>query len=367
LRYFRSSNPNLTDSCSVIYGYCDEAPHTECGGVPQCFDNVSPSVVVNSNDVLECFDSCECCQGLCPTPSPTPTINPTSTPTPTTTPSLTPTLTSTPTLTPTSTSTSTPTPTTSPTVTGTLTPTPTQTRLADCYQKIYFDVTLTETFFSYTDCCSGEVNILSVEAGVDSWGAPEGCIEYGSVTVISGEFNNLYYNSPCACPTPTPTLTASNTPTPTTTNTPTLTASNTPTPTTTSTPTNSPTTTNSPTPTLTQTPTASVTQTPTPTQTEPTVTQSVTPSQTPTQSFVFYPYSVTSGQTFVSIDCNPVVLTQTLYAAESSWYTITKFYSDSNLTTPYNGNDLYYTNNTLGSSDWYRIATNGSITDSYGC
>lgn len=83
MEYFRSTDPALQDHCSVIYGWC-----TTCGGGSyQCFDNVSPSMVTNTNDVIACYESCIECQNSTPTPTPTATPTPTPTATPTPTPS----------------------------------------------------------------------------------------------------------------------------------------------------------------------------------------------------------------------------------------------------------------------------------------
>ena len=46
---------------------------------------------------------------------------------------------------------------------------------------------------------------------------------------------------------------------------------------------------------------------------------------------------------------------------------ITKFYSDITLTTPFNGNTLYYTNDEFGTGAWYEIGSNGEWTNTYSC
>jgi len=219
---------------------------------------------------------------------------------------------------------------------------------------------------------------------------------------------------PCVTPTPTPTptttpppTTPSQTPTntatpsetPTSTPTPSFTPTSsetpTPTPTFTSTPTNTPTYTPSETPTETPTPTNTETPTETPTNT-PTTTE--TPTQTPTPSpspspEVFLlelllvdgeplllqngeplliqqpgvPYLITSGQTFISIDCLPVVTTQTVYALSTDWSNATTLYTDAGLSTPFNGNDLWYTNDVIGTSGWKQINSMGQQVASFGC
>ena len=46
---------------------------------------------------------------------------------------------------------------------------------------------------------------------------------------------------------------------------------------------------------------------------------------------------------------------------------VTKFYSDITLTTPFNGNNLYYTNDEFGLVAWYQIDSNGEWTNSFSC
>ena len=52
IEHFRSFTPALGTN---IYGYCDT-----CGGTNQCFDNITPSAVVNTNDVIGWYDDCTC-------------------------------------------------------------------------------------------------------------------------------------------------------------------------------------------------------------------------------------------------------------------------------------------------------------------
>lgn len=196
-------------------------------------------------------------------------------------------------------------------------------------------------------------------------------------------------------PTPTNTETPTNTPTPTITETPTQTPTqtetptNTPTPTQTATPGETPTPTSSNTPTVTPTQTETPTNTPTPTETP---TSTPTPTPTPTESILIIsvtlqdgedlllqdgsplliqqpgvPYLITSGQTFVSIDCNPVTLTQTIYSLVNNWYLATTFFTDAGMLTPFNGNDLWYSNDASGTAGWVQINSSGIVTGSYGC
>lgn len=66
MKYFRSTDPALSDHCNVIYGWCDT-----CGeGSNQCFDNISPVVSIgdpgygNTNDIITCNESCAECAGV---------------------------------------------------------------------------------------------------------------------------------------------------------------------------------------------------------------------------------------------------------------------------------------------------------------
>ena len=241
---------------------------------------------------------------LGPCVTPTPSVTPSSaTPTPTPTPSVTPTQTETPGLTPTSTSTPTPTPTNTETPTSTPTP------------------TITET---------------------------------PTQTPTQSE-------TPTNTPTPTQTATPGETPTPTSSNTPTVT------PTQTETPTN--------TPTPTETPTSTPTPTPTPTESiliisvtlqdgEDLLLQDGSPLLIQQPGV---PYLITSGQTFVSIDCNPVTLTQTIYSLVNNWYLATTFFADAGMLTPFNGNDLCYSNDASGTAGWVQINSSGIVTGYNGC
>ena len=238
--YFRSVYGQPEDL--IIYGYC-----ATCGGTNQCFDNISPSLVVNSNDVIAWYPDCDTCANP-PSPTPTETETPTPTPTETETATPTPTQTDTPTQTPTETLT----PTTTPTQTDTPSPTPTQ--------------TVTET-----------PSVTPTQTQTETPSQTPTQTETPTQTPTGG-------TEP---PTPTPTATQTETPTNTPTETPTQTPTNTQTvtPTQTDTPTATPTQTDTPTetPTQTVTPTETVTETPTNTPTEtPTVTPTNTPSQTET-------------------------------------------------------------------------------------
>lgn len=209
---------------------------------------------------------------------------------------------------------------------------------------------------------------------------------------------------PCVTPSPTPTPTITPTPgttpsqTPTQTQTPTETPTQTQTPTNSETPTQTPTTTETPTETPTQTQTPTTTETPTPSTTE-TPTQTPTNTETPTSTPTFTPTPSTTppivvldveillqdGENLLLQDGNPILLeqqstaflvssgdpscqvgavslTQTIYAASETWASVSTFYTDILLTTPFNGAGLYYTNESGGCGPCNIIDSSGNAT-----
>jgi hypothetical protein len=196
--------------------------------------------------------------------------------------------------------------------------------------------------------------------------------------------------TPTQTPTPTstetPTQTPTNTETPTQTPTPSATPGSTPTATETQTPTPSQTPSETPTQTPTQTTTETPTQTPTNTET-PTQTPSETPTQTPTPTpsstpSVFEISVITQdGIELINQDGSPWILQQevtsylvasgitgctagiytlnvTLYSPSPTWENITSFYTDINFTTPFNGNNLWVTND-VGGCGMYQVGNDG--------
>jgi hypothetical protein len=59
VNYFRSTDNNLNEHHNVVKAYC-----AACGGTIQCFDNLTPSLVVNDNDVINSYDDCSTCNGV---------------------------------------------------------------------------------------------------------------------------------------------------------------------------------------------------------------------------------------------------------------------------------------------------------------
>jgi len=206
---FRSTDPSLSDHCSVVKVFC-----SACGNTNKCFDNISPSLIPNTNDLIDCFDSClECLASpdASPTPTQTASETPTQTPTQTETPPQTPTQTETPSQTST------------PTQTSTQTPTQTQTPSATTYKC---GLGLTTGSYYYTDCCGNFIQGTDVGTTVT--------MDYSKTYFGITKLNTSATQS---CPTPTPTPTTTQTPTNTLTPTNTITPTQTPSVTTTQTPT----------------------------------------------------------------------------------------------------------------------------------
>jgi hypothetical protein len=171
-------------------------------------------------------------------------------------------------------------------------------------------------------------------------------------------FNGVILTLECATPTPTPT--------PTTTPPP-------------STPTQ--------TPTNTQTPSVTPDVTPTPSHTPtytPTLTQTPTPSSTPSIFFIeillqdSQPLLLQDGEPLLaqqtgvgflvssglaSCPTSATILTQTIYGLGTSFTdNIVRFYTDINLTTPFIGGNLYYTDEASGCGPCYIIDNDGNAT-----
>jgi hypothetical protein len=134
----------------------------------------------------------------------------------------------------------------------------------------------------------------------------------------------------------------------------TVTPTPTPTPTGTSVPTATPTPTRTPTPTGTVTPTVTPTRTATPTP---------TPSATPGSTN----FLISSGSTAPDYCSGLFGSDQTVYGDSSDWLTVTRFYTDSGMTTVFNGGDKYYGNSTADYGTTLQINSSGYVIDSYAC
>jgi hypothetical protein len=71
LEYFRSTQSNLADLGVIVKAYSNLG-----GGSNQCFDNITPSIVVTTNDVISTHGSCVECNGTPPPPPPPPPPTP---------------------------------------------------------------------------------------------------------------------------------------------------------------------------------------------------------------------------------------------------------------------------------------------------
>lgn len=80
-----------------------------------------------------------------------------------------------------------------------------------------------------------------------------------------------------------------------------------------------------------------------------------------------YPFGVSSGSTSVDA-CSNDTVSNTLYAV-GKWENADRFYIDNNLTTPFNGGDLWWRSLEFGfESDLvYQIDSDGFITDTTNC
>lgn len=67
-------------------------------------------------------------------------------------------------------------------------------------------------------------------------------------------------------------------------------------------------------------------------------------------------YMVSQGE--INCPINPT-LTQIIYSQSEDWFSAVRFYSDINLTIPFGGNNLYYTNSDLSCSTCWVIDNNG--------
>jgi hypothetical protein len=138
--------------------------------------------------------------------------------------------------------------------------------------------------------------------------------------------------------TPTPTATVTSTPTPTAT--------------VTSTPTPTATVTSTPTPTVTSTPTAT-----------PTVTSTPTPTPTPTATN----FLISSGSTAPDYCSGLFGTSQTVYGNAVDWLDITRFYTNSSMTTPFNGGSKYYGNSNADYGTTLQIDSQGYVINTYAC
>ena len=58
---------------------------------------------------------------------------------------------------------------------------------------------------------------------------------------------------------------------------------------------------------------------------------------------------------------------QTIYGNNTTWLTVTRFYTDSGMTTPFNGLNSWYNEYNASTSYVYQIDTGGYITTTFDC
>jgi hypothetical protein len=74
-----------------------------------------------------------------------------------------------------------------------------------------------------------------------------------------------------------------------------------------------------------------------------------------------FTYLVSSGDTnaVCTAGAGTYTLNQTIYSPTGDWYNVVRFFQDIGLNTPFNGNDLYYTNSIDGCGSFWKIDSNG--------
>jgi hypothetical protein len=104
--------------------------------------------------------------------------------------------------------------------------------------------------------------------------------------------------------------------------------------------------------------------TPTPTPTNaPTSTPTPTPTPTPGSTN----YLISSGFT-ISEPCNGLFgNSQTVYGDSNDWTSVTRFYTNSGMTTPFNGNSLYYGDSNATNGTTLQIDSSGYVINFYAC
>jgi hypothetical protein len=121
-----------------------------------------------------------------------------------------------------------------------------------------------------------------------------------------------------------------------------------------------------PTPTLTITPTLTPFGTATPTPT-PTRTPTPTLTITPTPSSTNYMISATGSTAPNYCDGLGGPFTVSVYGNDSVWTSVTRFYTDSGMTTPFNGNSLYYGDYGVTFGTTLQIDSSGYVINTYAC
>jgi hypothetical protein len=108
------------------------------------------------------------------------------------------------------------------------------------------------------------------------------------------------------------------------------------------------------------TPTPTATSTPTAT---PTVTSTPTPTPTPTATN----FLISSGSTAPDYCSGLFGTSQTVYGNAVDWLDITRFYTNSSMTTPFNGGNKYYGNSNADYGTTLQIDSQGYVIGNYAC
>ena len=99
----------------------------------------------------------------------------------------------------------------------------------------------------------------------------------------------------------------------------------------------------------------------------PTPTQPPAPTSTPTPTPGSTNYLISSGYT-ISEPCNGLFgNNQTVYGDAADWLEVTRFYTNSGMTTPFNGNNLYYGDSVASYGTTLQIDSSGYVINSYAC
>jgi hypothetical protein len=107
--------------------------------------------------------------------------------------------------------------------------------------------------------------------------------------------------------------------------------------------------------------------TPSPTAT-PTSTPTTTPTSTPTPTSTGSTnFLVSSGSTAPDYCSGLFGTNQTIYGDNSDWLNVTRFYTDSGMTTAFNGNHLYYGDSNASFGTTLQIDPSGYVTNFYAC
>ena len=127
-----------------------------------------------------------------------------------------------------------------------------------------------------------------------------------------------------------------------------------------------PTATPAPTPTRTPTPTPTIVPTATPT---PTATSVPSPTATPTSTPGSTNYMISATGTTAPNYCDGLggPFTVSVYGNSNVWTSVTRFYTNSGMTTPFNGNSLYYGDFGLTFGTTLQIDSSGYVINSYAC